>query len=239
MLNLQNDAQTNSIEIRNLRFSYPEAPHSPILQVPRWSVAAHDHVFIHGPSGCGKSTLMNLISGMLSPQQGEICVLGERLDNMSTHRRDQFRGNHIGYVFQQFNLIPYLNAIENLQLSQRFSKSKNSRRSTETTELLQQLNIDDTTAHLPCEKLSIGQQQRVAIARALINEPEILIADEPTSSLDTENRDNFMSVLMQLVNEKQITLIVVSHDLTLAKYFKQSITLNDITQSQAKLSQAY
>ena len=223
-----------AIDLKDVRFSYPEAPGKRVLGIPRWSVADGEPVFVHGPSGSGKSTLLNLLSGMLPAPEGEISVLGNRLDQMSNRQRDRFRANHIGYVFQQFNLIPYLDAVDNIQLASHFSEHRKSADlRAEITELLSRLNIDAEDWHKPASKLSIGQQQRVAIARALINRPELLIADEPTSSLDQQNRDNFITLLMSLVDAQQSTLLFVSHDMTLAHHFARVDALAEINQGGA------
>lgn len=224
----------DAIELKNVQFTYGESPGKPVLDIRHWRVPQSSQLFIHGPSGCGKSTLLNIISGMLLPNQGEIRVLGERLDKLKAHKRDQFRANHIGYVFQQFNLIPYLSATENVQLSQSFANAKDKHANHNALDILSRLNIDSETAAKPSSRLSIGQQQRVAIARAIINEPEVLIADEPTSSLDMENRDNFMHMLLPLAKEKGITLIVVSHDMALASYFEQQQTIEEINKAGAR-----
>lgn len=210
-----------TIHVTNLQFCYPEKPESPVLSIPSWSISQGERVFIHGPSGCGKSTLLNLISGMLRPNQGQISVQGERLDTMGAAKRDHFRARHIGYVFQQFNLIPYLSPVENILLGNYFGKRDNAPLKADIEAMLSTLNIEENTWFQACEKLSIGQQQRVAIARALIKNPEILIADEPTSSLDPKNRDNFMSVLMPMLEKQNTTLIVVSHDMFLADFFSR------------------
>jgi putative ABC transport system ATP-binding protein len=220
-----------TIQLNDLHFAYPDAPDKQVLNIPSWSVGSQEHVFVQGPSGCGKSTLLNVLNGLLAPSRGEVSVLDERMDKMNARKRDQFRANHIGCVFQQFNLIPYLSAVENIQLASHFSKiSKTSAVGDDAEALLTTLNISPEDWHKPADKLSIGQQQRVAIARALINKPELLIADEPTSSLDEHNRDNFMSVLMSLVAENNITLIFVSHDLSLSRYFQRVDALTDINQ---------
>ena len=105
-----------AIQLNDVHFAYPEAPNTDVLNIKSWSVSAQDQVFVHGPSGGGKSTLLNLLSGMLTATTGEVNVLGERLDTMNARQRDRFRANHIGYIFQQFNLIPYIDAIDNIQL---------------------------------------------------------------------------------------------------------------------------
>ncbi len=224
-----------SISLNKVQFSYSGAADKPVLDIPNWSVLPGEQVFIYGPSGCGKSTLLNLLSGMLTPEAGEVTVLEQRLDNMTPRQRDRFRADYVGYVFQQFNLIPYLSAIDNVRLAQHFSKRGSKADAlTEIELLLTQLNISQDDRRKPIAKLSIGQQQRVAIARALINKPEILIADEPTSSLDQKNRDNFMSMLMSLVNEHNITLVFVSHDMSLSRYFKRVDALPDINQASGE-----
>lgn len=220
-----------SIELKNVRFHYPKHPNDQVINISSWSVKSGEHVFIHGPSGGGKSTLLNLLSGILIPNKGEISILGQRIDGLSTRQRDKFRASHIGYVFQQFNLIPYLSAIDNVLLASQFAQqfqTSNTKQSTE--QLLQALNISPAHWHKPTRQLSIGQQQRIAISRALINKPQILIADEPTSSLDSKNRDDFMALLISMAKENNMTLVLVSHDLTLSHYFDRTISLSDINQ---------
>jgi putative ABC transport system ATP-binding protein len=221
-----------AISLENVQFSYPGLPDKTVLNIRHWSVSIGEHVFVHGPSGGGKSTLLNLLSGLFKPSQGKVSVLGKRLDQMSSRQRDRFRANHIGYVFQQFNLMPYLDAIDNIQLAAHFFAAKRKVSIDEIGELLGALNISPSDWHKPASRLSIGQQQRVAIARALINNPGLLIADEPSSSLDQQNRDSFMSLLMSLVERHRITLLFVSHDMALSKYFGRVEALSDINASR-------
>lgn len=218
-----------AINLSNVCFSYPEQANVPILNIPAWSLGEGEDAFIYGPSGGGKSTLLGLLSGVLSATQGKVTVLGQALNNMSPRQRDKFRANHIGYVFQQFNLIPYLDAIDNIRLASYFAKSNRSLDNDIQT-LLTTLNFPEQDWNKPVRNLSIGQQQRIAIARALINKPQILIADEPTSSLDQANRDNFMSLLMTIVKQHKITLLFVSHDMSLSHYFSRVESLNEINQ---------
>lgn len=228
-----------TIQLKDVRFAYPDTPNKMVLNVRDWSVSAREQIFVHGPSGGGKSTLLNLLSGMLQASCGEISILGKRLDNMNNRQRDRFRTDHIGYIFQQFNLIPYLDAIDNIQLAYQFSKKKAaSPLNDEIAALLSAFHIDKPDWQKPVAKLSIGQQQRIAIARAMINKPEVLIADEPTSSLDQKNRDNFMSELMSMVSEHNITLLFVSHDMSLANYFDRVDALSDINQADINLAGA-
>jgi putative ABC transport system ATP-binding protein len=217
-----------AIELANIRFHYSKRPNHEVLNISTWSLSAADQGFVHGPSGSGKSTLLGLLSGLLTPIEGQVTVLGEHLNKMNSRQRDQFRAASIGYVFQQFNLMPYLNAIDNLLLATRFSTRKNSHvLHKEIKDLFTALNIAEEEWSLPARDLSIGQQQRVAIARALINKPKLLIADEPTSSLDKANRDAFMELLIPMVAEHQMTLLFVSHDLSLSSYFSRIESLDD------------
>ena len=223
-----------TIELNDVGFTYPGADNKEILSIPHWQVASREQVFVHGPSGSGKSTLLNLLSGMLQASKGEVSVLGERLDKMSSRQRDRFRANHIGYIFQQFNLIPYLDAIDNIQLACQFSNRKStSAIKADISALLSTFQIPDSEWQKPVNQLSIGQQQRIAIARAMINQPELLIADEPTSSLDKNNRDNFMGELKAMVEEQGTTLIFVSHDMSLAGYFDRIDPLNETNKARA------
>ncbi len=223
-----------AIELRDVRFAYAEAPDKPVLDIPHWSVPRGEQVFLHGPSGTGKSTLLNVISGLLPATQGEVLVMGQALNALSTRQRDRFRANHIGYVFQQFNLIPYLDAVDNVQLASHFSNQRQSAPSREEiTGLLSTLKLTAADWEMPTGRLSIGQQQRVAIARALINQPELLIADEPTSSLDQVNRDNFMAVLLSMAEQSGITLLFVSHDMSLSGFFKRVDAMTELGAREA------
>lgn len=218
-----------TINIEKLSYAYDPKGEEIILDIPQWRIAQGDKVLLHGPSGCGKSTLLNLISGILESSKGKVEVMGKRLDKMNERERDRFRANHVGYVFQRFNLFPFLNAYENVALSLYFSgiaRPKNSRLEIEA--LLTKLNLSKADCMKSVENLSIGQQQRVAIARSLIKKPGLLIADEPTSSLDEKNRNQFMSVLLDLITEQNTTLLLVSHDPSLRQHFSRVEALADI-----------
>lgn len=218
-----------TINFSDVRFHYPDQANKLILNIPSWSVSTGEQVFVYGPSGGGKSTLLKLLSGLLSASQGDINVLGQNLQQMTNRQRDRFRADHIGYVFQQFNLIPYLDAVDNIRMASQFSgKIQASSLDEEIKQLLIALNIAEQDWQTASRKLSIGQQQRVAIARALINKPQLLIVDEPTSSLDQTNRDAFMSLLLSIVADNSITLLFVSHDMSLSQYFSRVEALSDI-----------
>jgi len=218
-----------AINLTDICFSYPEQPDVPILNIPSWSLPTGENTLIYGSSGSGKSTLLNILNGLLSVSTGSVEVLGQSLEQMTNRQRDKFRANNIGYVFQQFNLIPYLDAIDNVRLASYFSNSiSKSSLNAEIETLLNTLNMPEKDWKKPVRQLSIGQQQRIAIARALINKPTLLIADEPTSSLDQTNRDSFMTLLMSIVKKHEITLLFVSHDMSLSHYFNRVESLNDI-----------
>ena len=222
-----------SLSLSNLVFSYTKSQENPTLNIKHWRLESGESVFVQGPSGSGKSTFLNILCGMLATTQGQVSIFGERLDQMNTRQRDRFRADNIGYVFQQFNLIPYLDVIDNIRLARRFSKAHSKHApQTDIEELLLKLNIDAEHWHKPAHSLSIGQQQRVAIARAFINQPRLLIVDEPTSSLDTKNRDVFMSLLMNLVEETKATLLFVSHDEHLASFFSRVEQISEINHSE-------
>ena len=222
-----------TVNIENLRYAYDKKGTDTLLDIPRWTIAKGEKVLLHGPSGAGKSTLLNLISGILRCSEGKLEVMGKRLDKMNELERDQFRANNVGYVFQSFNLFPFLNAYENVDLSLYFSKDARPERSKQEIEnLLRELNLSKSDCAKPIRKLSIGQQQRVAIARSLVKKPGLLIADEPTSSLDEENRNQFMSVLLDLINEQDTTLLFVSHDLSLRQHFNRVEALAGIHQGK-------
>jgi len=223
-----------AINLTDIYFSYPEQPDVPILNIPSWSLPTGENIFLYGSSGSGKSTLLNILNGLLSVNTGTVTVLEQHLEKMTSRQKDKFRANNIGYVFQQFNLIPYLDAIDNIRLASYFSNSiSKSSLNTEIETLLNTLNMPEKDWKKTVRQLSIGQQQRIAIARALINKPTLLIADEPTSSLDKKNRDSFMTLLMSIVKKHKITLLFVSHDMSLSHYFTRVESLNEINRIEA------
>ncbi|MDC1311556.1 ABC transporter ATP-binding protein [Burkholderiales bacterium] len=217
-----------TITIQDVKYSYPSHPERLVLDIPSWSISEEKKTFLYGPSGCGKSTLLSALSGLIKTT-GNLMVFGQSLSDMSSEQRDIFRAKNIGFVFQQFNLISYLNAIDNIKLASGFGPNhRNETIEREIKILLDELNISEDEWSEPARNLSIGQQQRIAIARALINKPQLLIADEPTSSLDQVNRDIFMALLMSLVDQHKITLLLVSHDMSLAAHFNNIVSLDKI-----------
>jgi putative ABC transport system ATP-binding protein len=237
------DCDHRAVDITGLGFSWGPSS-APVLEIDELVVEAGRRVFIVGPSGSGKSTLLALIAGVLTPRRGEVTVLGHRLGTLSRARRDRFRSDHIGVIFQMFNLIPYLSVVENVTLPCRFSRARRDKAARRTgsleaegRRLLRRLDMDHPGLICrPVTDLSVGQQQRVAVARALIGSPEIVIADEPTSSLDADNRDSFLELLFDECRSSQATLIFVSHDETMASRFDRLVRLPKINRAGRDMS---
>jgi len=213
-----------------------------VLDIPEFAVPVGETLFVAGPSGSGKTTLLNLLGGVALPEQGEITVLGERLDAKSASRRDRFRADRIGFVFQQFNLVPYLSVIDNVLLPCRFSarrlanaENRASNAAEEARRLLTAMDLPvEYLIRRPVTELSVGQQQRVAAARALIGKPDLIIADEPTSSLDEEARRAFLDLLFAEVEAAGQTLVFVSHDGRLAETFDRTVALAEINRAAVR-----
>ncbi|MFD1008243.1 MULTISPECIES: ABC transporter ATP-binding protein [Oceanisphaera] len=224
---------TSLVSIRHLSFAWPGQ--APLLHIPNFELAAGESVFIKGPSGSGKSTLLGLLAGIQSANQGQLRLLGHDLTSMSARARDQFRADHIGYIFQQFNLLPFLSVLENVTSALIFSRHKR-RRLTQPAEaearrLLGELQLAPELWLQPVHRLSIGQQQRVAAARALMGRPELVIADEPTSALDADNRTAFMTLLFNECRRQHSSLIFVSHDSALEPLFTRVVSLSDLNEA--------
>ena len=181
---------------------------------------------IMGPSGSGKSTLLGLIGGLDSPTSGRIFIDGIDITNMSERQLTRIRNEKIGFVFQTFNLIPTLTALENVALPIQFSRNRKGDPHKRAQELLALLGLEDRIKHRPSQ-LSGGQQQRVAIARALANDPAVLLADEATGHLDTESSDVLMQALRDVQKKMNTTVIVVTHDMDIASQTERVVTLID------------
>jgi putative ABC transport system ATP-binding protein len=231
------------IRLRNLLFRWqPEMP--PTLDVQELSIKRGERVFISGASGSGKSTLLSLLAGVLMPQSGEVHLLGHPLHRLGSARRDHLRADHVGFIFQLFNLIPYLSVLENVTLPCQFSRLRRERvlktghsLETEARRLLQHLELSGRELlSRPVTMLSVGQQQRVAAARALMGAPDLLIADEPTSSLDTELRQAFIRSLFREGADQGTTLVFVSHDPSLQGLFDRVVSLETINRAEGSLA---
>lgn len=227
------------IRLTDVAFRWPtNSEHA--IDIPSLCLRKGEKLFIYGPSGSGKSTLLNLITGVLSPDKGKIEILGENLCEKKAATRDQYRADHFGIIFQQFNLIPYLSVIENITLPCSFSMRRNSRienekksSEQESRRLLQSLGMNDSNlVNRNVTELSTGQQQRVAAARALLGSPEIIIADEPTSSLDADAKLGFITLLFQELAKSGSALIFVSHDRSLAADFDRVLSFDEINRNR-------
>ncbi len=223
------------VQLRDIQFAWHRNL-NPVLSIEQFELSRGEHVFLQGSSGSGKTTLLNLIAAVLLPQKGSVAIDGQPLAELRRSKRDQFRVDHMGLVFQQFNLLPFLSVVENVQLSCRFSPSRKRRVTQEgltldqeTDRLLSAMKLDPKEIkHKPTSELSVGQQQRVAVARALIGRPPLIIADEPTSSLDSDSRQAFLDLLFSEIESAGSTLLFVSHDAALASSFDRRIDLKDI-----------
>lgn len=218
----------SSIKVTNLQFAYQQ--NQTILNIHDFSVGKSERVFLYGPSGCGKTTLLGLLAGILPSPPGSVQVLGKDLGAMSSAQRDQLRGTSIGYVFQIFNLIPYLSVLDNITLPTLFGRRVSEHYQTSIEEaraLANGLGIE-SLLNRGVEELSIGQQQRVAAARALIGSPGLVLADEPTSALDADARGDFLEVLFAQAKREGAAVLFVSHDRSLASKFDREVSLPTI-----------
>jgi putative ABC transport system ATP-binding protein len=219
------------LTIDQLRFGW--RPDRMLLDLEHLHLEAGESLFLRGGSGSGKSTLLNLIGGVLAPASGSIRLLGTALETLRPAQRDRLRADHIGYIFQQFNLLPYLDAKSNVNLACGFSGRRRARSAAagamQAEQLLQRLQLDPAElAGRPASQLSVGQQQRVAAARALIGAPELVMADEPTSALDSDSRDQFLALLFEECRRAGAALLFVSHDRSLEARFDRSLELTAI-----------
>ena len=205
------------------------------LDIDSFNLMPGERVFLHGPSGCGKSTLLSLIAGVVMPERGSVQMMGADLVGQRSSVRDRHRAEHIGFIFQMFNLIPYLSAMDNILLPCRFSRRRREKIAgagltpeDEARRLATRLHLAAELLRCPATELSVGQQQRVAAARALIGRPELIIADEPTSALDSDAQKGFLDLLLSECALTGASVLFVSHDARLASKFDRVVTLNDI-----------
>lgn len=212
-----------AVQLCGLAHRWPGAAHD-LLCIDDWGVRPAQRVLLLGASGSGKSTLLSLLAGVHVAAHGQVRLLGQDWAGLSAARRDTRRADHVGYIFQQFNLLPYLPVMDNVTLPCGFSARRRQRAGdvrSSAQALLTQLGLPASSWYRPAAELSVGQQQRVAAARALIGAPEVLIADEPTSALDDDSRDQYMQVLLQSCAQAESALVFVSHDRRLATHFDQ------------------
>ncbi len=219
-----------AIKLKSLVYQF-SAEASPVLDIHHWEVQRGERVFLQGESGSGKSTLLGLLAGLQTPTQGDVSILGTKISALGSRQRDVFRARNLGVVFQQFNLIPYLSALENVLLAAQFGQTNARESSGRATELLERVNLSKQLHTRKSAELSIGQQQRVAIVRALINLPSLLLVDEPTSALDHANRDAFLELILEVAAERQCAMVFVSHDPSIGQFFDAKVALSDLSQA--------
>ena len=224
-------AQLKSVlAVKNLNFAWPASSFQ--IGITDLNVKSDEHWLLEGPSGSGKSTLLQLLGGVLLPQRGEVQILGQSWAALTAAQRDLRRADHVGFIFQQFNLVPYLSALENTLLPCRFSPARCKAAESggglkdEARRLLAALGLGAKEIQLRrAARLSVGQQQRVAAARALIGRPSLVLADEPTSALDADNRAAFLELLFSEARSAKTAIVLVSHDTNLRPHFERHLTL--------------
>lgn len=227
---------TTLLELHDLGFAWPGQ--AELLDIPHFALQSGESLFLKGPSGSGKTTLLGLLGGVQKAGRGSIRLLGTELGSLGAGARDRFRVDHTGYIFQQFNLLPFLSVRENVELPCHFSKSRAGRARQRhgsidqaAATLLEHLGLKPELLERRADALSIGQQQRVAAARALIGQPELVIADEPTSALDADSREAFIRLLFAECREAGSSLLFVSHDQSLAPLFDRSLSLAELNRA--------
>ncbi|WP_368184343.1 ABC transporter ATP-binding protein [Aestuariibius sp. HNIBRBA575] len=222
------------LQLTDLRYRWP-GQRSFGLHVPELTLAPAETVLLLGESGSGKSTLLSLICGTILAQSGQVVVAGTDIASLSSGKRDQFRAEHIGLIFQQFNLLPFASVLDNILLPLQFAPLRRKRVSPpqeKAKQLCQALGLPQDVIHAKAGSISVGQQQRVAAARALIGTPPLIIADEPTSSLDAATQATFLQLLFAQSSAHDTALLMVSHDARLADQFDRVIHMSDIATSE-------
>ena len=230
ILKERSDLNAETIRLDSVRFYWSKNRDFKIF-IPELKISEGEKVLLLGESGSGKTTLLSLISGFLSPISGDIYLNEKNINSLSARNRDQYRSDNIGIIFQQFNLLPYANVIDNIILPLYFSKVRASKiinQKETAVNLCKSLRLPDTVTSMQASNLSVGQQQRVAVARALIGNPSLVIADEPTSSLDSDAQNIFLDLMFAQIEKNNSSLLMVSHDISLSSYFDRVIDINEI-----------
>ncbi len=221
-----------AIELSNIEFSWPGQGH-PLFQIESLQLQLGQSMFIGGPSGCGKSSLLSLITGIQTAKQGVCQVLDTAMGELSASERDRFRGEKLGLIFQQFNLLPFLSVQENIELPCQLFQSRMQKSiqlfgsvQAHVDILCDALNLSSDLRRRQAHLLSVGEQQRVAAARALLGCPALVVADEPTSALDEDNKIDFLNLLLSSAKAQQSSVITVSHDKRIATQFDQVYSMS-------------
>lgn len=217
------------LELRDLQKHYPspEGGRNTVLDVPEFTLQAGEQVALEGASGSGKTTLLHIVAGILTPDSGSVSLAGNQLNSLSESAVDRVRAEHIGYVFQTFNLLQGYTALENVLLGMAFSAGQDVGRA---HQLLERVGIADKANHLPSQ-LSVGQQQRVAIARAIANRPSLLLADEPTGNLDADMAQQALTLLREACEEVGAAILLVSHDPAVLGAFEDRRSLAELNRA--------
>ena len=220
-----------SLQLQHVHKSYrePDGKQLPVLAIEDYELSQGEQVALVGSSGCGKTTLLNIISGILTPDEGRVAVSGTDIAQLPEVIRDRFRAEKIGFVFQTFNLLPGFTALENVLLGMTFSRGRTDRSFAEA--LLERVGLKERQHHHP-GRLSVGGQQRVSVARSLANRPALLLADEPTANVDPANQDLILNLIRQTCSENNVTLLMVTHALEVAEKFGRVDQLQDFNRPE-------
>jgi putative ABC transport system ATP-binding protein len=220
-----------ALALNDIQFSWSKQL-TPLFEIDSLNLPQGKTLFIGGPSGCGKSSLLSLITGIQVAKQGTCCVLGVALNELSSSERDRFRGERLGLIFQQFNLLPFLTVQENIELpsklfASRLAKSVQLYGSVQrhADSLCDALHLSHNLRQRKAHLLSVGEQQRVAAARALLGCPDLIVADEPTSALDEANKVDFLNLLLTTAKAQNSSVVTVSHDMRIANQFDQQFLM--------------
>jgi len=216
--------------LENVRKSYrePDGEPLPILDIEHLKIDAGEQVVLRGRSGCGKTTLLNCISGLTAVDEGRITIKGHEITGLHEVSRDRFRARHIGFVFQTFNLLPAFTALENVLLGMTFTGQKSD--SGRAKRLLEEIGLGHRLTHKPAA-LSVGEQQRVAVARALVNQPSLLLADEPTANVDPAHQQQIIDLLRGACEQENVAMLLVTHAPEVSNQFDRVETLEEINRA--------
>jgi len=212
-------------------FRQPDGSPLPILDVPKFEVAAGEQMVLAGQSGGGKTTLLHVIAGITRPDSGSVHINRTEITTLSEVGRDKFRAQNIGYIFQTFNLLPGYTAFENVLLGMTFSGLKVDE--ARAKHLLERVGLGSRLTHKPAT-MSVGEQQRTAVARALVNKPKLLLADEPTASIDARNQQQVLDLIRETCREENVALVLVTHSPQVAEQFSRIERLEQINRAAAQ-----
>ena len=217
------------VEMKDIEMIYETwSEKTKVLDIPQFDIDIGEQIAIFGPSGSGKSTLLHIMSGLLLPTQGSVKVCGEFVHKLSEAQRDHFRSRNIGYIFQTFNLLQGYTAMENVLMGMTFSPGKADRAAAK--KLLEQVGLGGKMKRRPYH-LSFGEQQRVSVARAIANKPKLILADEPTGSLDPHNSVEIIKLLKEICKEHGCSLVIVSHNMDMISFFEHTVDFKKLNRT--------